>query len=355
MCQPVPASSAQKRAGLSSPAVRMTVARRTAPVEPVSARRRGWQGESAGEVAVRLARRHLDAATEAVERLAENSDPEALHDFRVALRRLRSVLRAYRDCLGKLPKKLRRDLKHTARATSAGRDAEVFLEWLNAPSSFPASERSAREWLQQRLEQMRDTAYSQLRSEIPADFTVLAKRLHRRLAASRNAASYGEVTASCLHAQITNLAADLARVRSVEDAELIHAARIQAKRLRYLIEPLSRRLPDASTGVKRLRAFQDETGALCDGFVRRRLFTEAAEAAGAERARAALADTNGEQTETTASNDIVSGLRALARRSERQVQRQFQRLQGRYLEARTRRWLEPFVRLEHRLAAPRMK
>lgn len=355
MRQSVLASSAQKRAGLPSPVVRMTVARRTAPAESASACRRGWQGESAGEVAVRLARRHLDAATEAAERLAEAADPEALHDFRVALRRLRSVLRAYRSCLRKLPKKLRRELKRVARATSAGRDAEVFLEWLNSRSSFPESERFAREWLQRRLEQVRDAAYGQLRSEIPADFTVLAKRLHRTLAARRNAASYGEVTAMRLHAQIADLAADLTRVRSVEDAELIHAARIQAKRLRYLIEPLGRRLPDASAGVKRLRVFQDETGTLCDGFVRRRLFTEVAEAAGAEQARAAHVDTNGEQTEITVLNDIVHGLRALARRSERQVQHQFQRLQGRYLGARTQRWLEPFVRLEHRLAAPRMK
>lgn len=352
MRHPVPASSAQISARLPSPGVRMTVARRTAPAVPTSARRRGWQGESAGEVAVRLARRHLDAATEAAERLAEAADPEALHDFRVALRRLRSVLRAYRSCLRKLPKKLRRELKRVARATSAGRDAEVFLEWLNAQSSFPASEKTARERLQRRLEQVRDAAYRQLRSEMPADFTMLAKRLHQTLVARRNAASYGEVTAMRLHAQIADLAADLARVHSVADAESIHAARIQAKRLRYLIEPLSRRLPDAGSGVKRLRAFQDETGALCDGFVRRRLFTQAA---GAEQARTAPADTDGEQTATTALDDVVPGLRGLARRSERQVHRQFQRLQDRYLEARTRRWLEPFMRLEHQLAAPRMK
>ncbi|HYA38780.1 MAG TPA: CHAD domain-containing protein [Candidatus Methylomirabilis sp.] len=324
-------------------------------VNRASARRRDWQNESAGEASVRLARRHLDAAGEAVERLAEAADPEALHDFRVALRRLRSVMRAYRSCLSKLPKKLRRQLKRVARATSVGRDAEVFLEWLGSHQSFPVSERAAREWMQRWHEQVRDTAYRQLRSEIPADFTALAKRLHQTLTASRNAAPYGEVTAARLHAQLAELAADLAGVHSLADAELIHAARIQAKRLRYLIEPLSRRLPGASTGVKRLRAFQDDTGALCDGFVRRRLFTQAAEAAGAEQARAVLADTVGEQTEITALNDIVPGLRELARRSERQVQHQFRRLQGRYLGPRTQSWLEPFVRLENRLAAPRMK
>jgi CHAD domain-containing protein len=333
----------------------MIVVRRTAPVKPTSAHRRVWQGESAGEVAVRLARRHLDAASKSAERLAEVADPDALHDFRVALRRLRSVLRAYRSCLRKLPKKLRRELKRVVRATSAGRDAEVFLEWLNTQSSFPASEEAARDWLRRLLEQVRDAAYRQLRSEIPADFTVLAKRLHQTLTASRNAASYGEVTAIRLHAQIADLAADLARVHSAADAEPIHAARIQAKRLRYLIEPLSQRVPGASAGVKRLRAFQDETGALCDGFVRRQMLSQAAEVAGAEQARALLADAYDERPETSPRNDVVYGLRELARRSERQVDHQFQRLQGRYLEARTQHWLEPFVLLARRLAAPRMK
>lgn len=333
----------------------MSVARRNAPAKPSSARRRDWQDESAGEVAVRLARRHLDAAAEAIERLAEASDPEALHDFRVALRRLRSVLRAYGSCLRKLPKKLRRELKRVARATSAGRDAEVFLDWLNSRPSYPAPERAARAWLQRRLEQARDAAYEQLRSEMPDDFTVLAKRLHRTLAADRNAASYGDVTATRLRGQAAELAADLARVRSAADAGTIHAARIQAKRLRYLIEPLEQRLSGARAAVKRLKAFQDETGALCDGFVRRRLLTEAAEAAVAEQMRAALADANGERLETNSLIDVVSGLRALARRSERQVRERFQRLQARYLGSRTRRWLEPFVRLERRFTAPRAK
>lgn len=333
----------------------MSAARRLAPAKPAAARHREWLDESAGEAAVRLARRHLDAATEAVERLAENSDPEALHDFRVSLRRLRSVLRAYKSCLGKLPKKLRRELKGVARATSAGRDAEVFLAWIVSRSAFPAAELAAREWLQRRLEQACDAAYRQLRSELPDDFTLLAKRLHRSLVAGRKAASYGEVTAGRLHVQIAQLAADLVRVRSAADAVMIHAARIQAKRLRYLIEPLSPRLPGATAGVKRLRAFQDETGTLCDGFVRRRLLTEAAEAAGAESMHAALVEGDDERPEAVALDNVVRGLRALARRSERQIRGQFRHLRARYLAAGVERWLEPFVRLERRLAVARRR
>ncbi|HYU36006.1 MAG TPA: CHAD domain-containing protein, partial [Thermoanaerobaculia bacterium] len=41
----------------------------------------------------------LDQAAAAFPRLEDPADSEALHDFRVALRRLRSCLRAYRSCL----------------------------------------------------------------------------------------------------------------------------------------------------------------------------------------------------------------------------------------------------------------
>ncbi|HEY9420766.1 MAG TPA: CHAD domain-containing protein, partial [Thermoanaerobaculia bacterium] len=54
-----------------------------------------------------LALSFLDQARAARPRLADPSDSEALHDFRVALRRLRSCLRAYRSFLDEsVPRKL---------------------------------------------------------------------------------------------------------------------------------------------------------------------------------------------------------------------------------------------------------
>src|SRR5262249_22935930 len=41
-----------------------------------------------------IVRTHLDAAVEAAGRLSRSADPEALHDVRVAIRRLRVVLKA---------------------------------------------------------------------------------------------------------------------------------------------------------------------------------------------------------------------------------------------------------------------
>ena len=56
----------------------------------------------AREAARRLVRRQLETARAEAPRLHDAADAEALHDFRVALRRLRSLLRAWRKVLAPL-------------------------------------------------------------------------------------------------------------------------------------------------------------------------------------------------------------------------------------------------------------
>src|SRR5258708_4565997 len=88
---------------------------------------------AAREVALGL----LEQADEAGKRLDHPDDPEALHDFRVAVRRLRSWLRAYKEPLrGSVSGKHRDVLRAVAHATNAGRDAEVHVEWLRARAEF---------------------------------------------------------------------------------------------------------------------------------------------------------------------------------------------------------------------------
>ena len=73
----------------------------------------------------------LDAARAARPRLDDPTDVEAVHDFRVALRRLRSVLKAHKPLLGRNVDRLRRDLGDVAGATGQARDAEVQIGWLD--------------------------------------------------------------------------------------------------------------------------------------------------------------------------------------------------------------------------------
>ena len=61
--------------------------------DPIAA---GFLSRPPEEGARLLALSFLDQAAQARPRLADPADTEALHDFRVGLRRLRSCLRAYR-------------------------------------------------------------------------------------------------------------------------------------------------------------------------------------------------------------------------------------------------------------------
>jgi len=78
-----------------------------------------------------LALKCLAAARTAERRLDDPFDREALHDFRVSIRRLRSLLRAYRPQLeAAVRTKDRKRLRAIQQATGGGREAEVALEWL---------------------------------------------------------------------------------------------------------------------------------------------------------------------------------------------------------------------------------
>jgi CHAD domain-containing protein len=291
----------------------------------------GWLAKSAGATAAGIALDHLDSAAKARRRLKRNTDPEALHDFRVALRRLRSVLRAYRPWLDAVPKKLRRRLRAIARATSAGRDAEVCLAWLDDQNGVPDIECDR---FRTRLERLRDEAYAHVRADVLAAFADVEPRLRRRLKAIRRdkpaaKTSYAAAAAERLQEHIARVAADLARIESVADVATIHDARIQAKRLRYLLEPLAdAELPTARVAVKDLKVFQDETGLLCDGFVRRGLIAEAA----------------------TVDRD---GLAMLERLSEADIEKRFEAVRRRHLARGAPRFIKQAGAIARRLAAIR--
>ena len=99
-----------------------------------------------------LACAQLGAAARSCRHLTQREHPEALHDFRVALRRLRSHLRAYAPYSDPVPEKLNRRLRRLARTTNAARDAEVQLEWLRRQKRrLGAGTRAGYAWLLARL------------------------------------------------------------------------------------------------------------------------------------------------------------------------------------------------------------
>lgn len=230
---------------------------------------------SAQEGSRLLALTYLDEIGSAERRLADPQDSEALHDFRVGLRRLRSCIRAYRAQLkGSVSKKLRRRLRDLTVATNPGRDIEVQLEWLHrqAPRLRPG-ETEGMAWLSGRLEGRKYESVDRVAAEIGRRFLRTAEKLRSRLGTFQmevrtgrepSLPSFGEVTGGLVQDLAGELAECLKAVASPEQVSESHAARIRAKRLRYLVEPLSRRVLGAKAFVGRLKQMQDLLGQVHD-------------------------------------------------------------------------------------------
>lgn len=214
------------------------------------------------------------AAEEAARRVGKPDDADALHDLRVALRRLRSALRAWWPALaGAVREKDRRRLKRLARATGPARDAEVLLGWLTGlRDDLPEPWRGSLDWLATRVDAARKEGYAEVERHVADGFARLAPGLAQQLAAGGGPApaadgpeTFGAALAGVLRAQAKALKDALARVALPTDVAEAHRARIEGKRLRYLLEPLrDNDRADAVPAVRSLKALQDLLGALHD-------------------------------------------------------------------------------------------
>ncbi len=266
------------------------------PDRPAAAVQPALLGRPPEEGARRLALGFLDQAAAARPRLDDLEDTEALHDFRVGLRRLRSALRAYRGHLDDaVPKKLARRLRDLAGATGEGRDTEVQIEWLRGEARlFGSYHRPGAAWLLERLERRRQEAYADILGEVAGAFGDLDHDLRKRLSVYRTEVHLGAdspqetlagATAAILRAQVQELDDHLARIAGPDDEEQSHEARIAAKRLRYLLEPHIEELPQAKPTVKRIKALQEILGELHDAHVLEKELAAALEQAAVDRAR----------------------------------------------------------------------
>lgn len=227
------------------------------------------------EAARRLALKSLAAAKAAERRLDDRFDREALHDFRVAIRRLRSLLRAYRPQLeAAVGAKDRKRLRAIQQATGGGREAEVALEWLTKQHGDLAPEHLAGlNWLSALLLERRRQCAEDLDANVRGKFRRTADRLEERLAIMRSEhnllseqshATFARSLANLTEAHATDLLVQLGQIMSMDHAAQLHEARVTAKRLRYLLEPVRAYVDGAQSVVKRSKRLQDVLGELND-------------------------------------------------------------------------------------------
>src|SRR4051812_37315631 len=226
---------------------------------------------SAQEASRLLSLSYLDQIDTAHARLGDQLDEEALHDFRVGIRRLRSAIRAYQTELeGSVSGKMRRRLRDLARATNDGRDVEVQLGWLGKQSArLEPDDIPGFYWLVGRLEDRKQKTHDRAVADVARRYEQVAGTLRRALgilrielqtAQGERPATFREATRALAQRQVQRLRDDLGRVRGPGDAEQAHRTRISIKRLRYLLEPVARGNRRTGALIRRFKEAQDLLG-----------------------------------------------------------------------------------------------
>ena len=282
-------------------------------------------------------------------RLERATDGEALHDFRVSLRRLRSLARALTPRLpGELRRRQLRRLRDYANATGEARDAEVFLGLLaELRGGLTWRDVAALDWLAARLSEQAAGGHGQVAREQLAGYRKLARGLDEALVAAQEAdedagrgRTLGRVLAECIESQTSDLLGALDEVKLASAMEPAHRARIAGKRLRYLLEPLRGcARADAAPAVAALKELQDRLGEMHDAHVLGEVIHGALLARAEERVRRAHSAVLGAGLDATvlrsASRDpLLRGLLVLDAQVADRAIRAFASLQADWLPSR---------------------
>lgn len=203
--------------------------------------------------------------------LAGGSDPEAIHDFRVALRRLRTALRPARRVFGKRRlKEIAAELRRFAQATGALRDEEVLRETLGELTLPAKAAAELTLWLGRRARQeraRRRVVAALLRApdgpegpSLTSALSHLERRVGRPRRGELSLTDLGREATLSAHAEVLALAST-----GAADGAAMHALRIAFKRLRYTAELLGPALGEgAGAVVKAATRMQKRLGELHD-------------------------------------------------------------------------------------------
>jgi CHAD domain-containing protein len=197
---------------------------------------------------------------------------EAIHDARVATRRLRSLFPILADGRASdADNELREVIRATSRSLGRARDVDVSLELLDEFESRAPAHASTigaiRVHLQSEQLERRRQLIKQLES-IDLDALALVANGSRRrggLLIGRRRAAQGE---RAIVRAIADFAAELGdaldRATGVYFPRRAHAVRIAAKKLRYVVELLDAGMPARKSALKLLRNVQQVLGQIHD-------------------------------------------------------------------------------------------
>ena len=221
-----------------------------------------------GEAFRRIAMACLAQVSANAELLRIVRRPEAVHQMRVGLRRLRAAVGVFKALLPALEReRIETELKWLARETDAARDLDVFIRDVFHPTALAAPSPDLAP-LGRHLLTARGQAYDRVLAAIGSPryaLLMLETTAWVETAALPDApvAPFAVEALSRLHHQVEKRARDLTDL----DAEARHHLRIRAKRLRYAAEFFADLFPARRRRKRYLKALermQDSLGALND-------------------------------------------------------------------------------------------
>ena len=237
----------------------------------------------------RVIRNCLRAAARGLADCEKSVDTWELHAFRVAIRRLWSLMRAYGPWLGRVAgRKVVRRLEGLTLATNAARDAEVGIHWLLAQrDQLARDERAGFNVLLRRLEGRRRRAYKSIGRSLGRDFSATARLIGHRIRDTREPElqPFRATILDRLEPAVTKFREQVAAIAGADDEKNIHKSRIRVKRLRYLVEPLCNDCAEARALVRPLKRMQMLLGDLHDMQVLEEEIVDAIEETATAKAR----------------------------------------------------------------------
>lgn len=208
-------------------------------------------------------------AREDLEMLQQGSAKDALHDFRVCVRRLLLWLEICQECeMVNGAKGAKKQAKYLVKMTNGARDLEVRLAIFTQHLKISAeNERPYIYKLKQKWEAKIARIYEELLEDVPKMFGKIDSALKKSLKGVEQA-THGALTRDWVKPFLLDYASQLdgalEEIRSPADERAMHKARLLGKAFRYLLEPFALELSGGAALLKDLRRFQDLSGGLRD-------------------------------------------------------------------------------------------
>lgn len=288
----------------------------------------------ADRATVLICRRLADVVEANLPGVLDDTDPEFLHDLRVAVRRSRSVLKEMRGVLAPdQSERSRRDLRWIQEATGPTRDLDVLLlDWPTMVEPVPASMAGDLQPLVDLLHRSRREAFTTMRRQLRSRRFEEAWRAWRATVAHSSfegadaAHPIGDLAGGRIVAVYRGMTRMGAAIDDQSPPEALHDLRKRGKELRYLLELFGPMWPADRVKplVSALKSLQDELGHFQDDEIQvhelRGLGPELAVAPGGTDSLIAL-------------GFVVEGLTS----RQRQARADFQRRFAEFASAATRR------------------